>query len=236
MYTQVPTELHMLNDPDSAAAVEYICSLAASRSPCEAVAVAVAPRNVARASNLVFGTGIGVISSVTEPDDLVGQARLSVAHGATEIVLPRMVLDHVATLKNLKYFLGSSTSITVNITANDGNVQLDQAEYALGLGADYVAYTPNPALTCAASHATSLVALAGELRLGGVKLAATHTHHLIIDKSEWARVPGNARVCLPVSYPTGVTFGPSFATQNERECRHDRERASRGRPTQSKEN
>ncbi len=201
MYTHVPTELYLQSGPASAAAIEHMCSVATSRSPFEAraIAIAVAPPNVGRASALLFGTGIGVISTFDNAEDLVGQARLSVAHGATEIALPRLILDRASTLRALKVFLGSATPVTVDITTGDGAASLDSAEHALRLGVDFVAYTPTNVSLNSTAQAAKLVALAGELRLGGVKLGATSEHHLVLlDEDDWARCPGNARLCVSV--------------------------------------
>lgn len=201
MYPHVSTELYLQDKPASVAAVEHMCSVATRRSPFEALAIAIAvtPPNVARASALLFGTGIGVISALDDADDFVGQARVSVANGATEIALPRLILDQASTLKNLMMFLGSATPVTVDITTNDGAASLDSAEHALGLGVDFVAYMPIPASLNSTAQSANLVALVGAMGLGGVKLAATTEHHLVVlDDNEWARCPGNARVCIPV--------------------------------------
>ncbi len=200
MYHELPTELFLPNRPATPGQVEYVCAQATAAPA--VTAVAVAPSNVSRASNLLFGTGVGVVSSLDDPTDLVDQARLSLATGATEIALPSIALDQSAIVKNLKSFLGTTTPLTVNITAPDGGASLDDAEHALVLGANYVAYAPSESVPDAAQHMANLVALAGELQLGGVKVAGTSDHHVVVlRENAWAMTPGNSRLCIPVLTP-----------------------------------
>ena len=204
MGNRLPTELFLHTRPGSADAVEHVCALATTNSQGDAVAVAVAPSNVSRASDLLFGTGIGIVSVLDDdnPSNFIGQARLSVATGATEVALPAVVFYRAAIVKDLKSFLGSTTPLTVDITTPEGNASLDRAEHALVLGADYVAYVPTATTANAAGQMANLVTLIGELQLGGVKVASTSDHQIVaLRNNEWAMAPGNSRLCVAVSSP-----------------------------------
>jgi len=201
---RLPTELFLPTRPGSVDAVEHVCALATTNSHSDAVAVAVAPSNVSRASDLLFGTGIGIVSVLDDedPSNFIGQARLSVATGATEVALPAVVFYRAAIVMDLKSFLGSTTPLTVDITTPEGNASLDHAEHALVLGADYVAYAPTATATNTAGQTANLVALIGELQLGGLKVASTSDHHLVaLHNDDWAMTPGNSRLCVAVSLP-----------------------------------
>ncbi len=206
MHGRLETEYYLRERPASAAAVEHACALAVARPRDEVVAVAVAPANVARAANLLFGTGIGIVSSLDDddPERMLAQARLSVATGATEVALPRATIDQLAVVRYLKSFLGSSTALTVDITTMTGAASLGVAEQAMLSGADFVAFSPTQHTMNAAAQAAGLVALAEQLGLGGIKLASGSCHHLVaLRESEWARTAGKSRLCLPVDPPSG---------------------------------
>lgn len=202
MHNDLPTELYLLNRPGTPSQVERVCEQATTNIDGGTVAVAVAASNVSRAALLLFGTGIGIVGSLDEAreSEFVGQARLSLAAGATEISLPSIALDQTAVVKNLKAFLGTATPLTVDITTTTGEASLDHAEHALVLGANFVAYAPPADAANVSGQMANLVALTGELRLGGVKLAGTSDHPaIVLRENEWAMTPGNSRLCLPVT-------------------------------------
>ena len=64
MAGQLQTELFMYPRPGGQDLVERICAHATNRPAHHVVAVSVAPTNVAQASDLLFGTGIGVVSTI----------------------------------------------------------------------------------------------------------------------------------------------------------------------------
>ena len=201
MHDQLPIELYLPNRPGTPGEVEHMCDIATTQADAGTVAIAVAARNVSRAASLLFGTGIGVVGCCESAEDapFVNQARLSVAAGATEVALPSVALDRAAVLEQLKAFLGTTTPLTVDVTTPAGDVSLDHAEHALVLGADYVGYSPTAETTNASGQLANLVALAGELQLGGVKLAGAADHRIVVlRENAWAMRPGNTRVCVPV--------------------------------------
>lgn len=194
----------MPDRPGAPATIERACALAAARPRGEAIAVAVDASNVSRAADLLFGTGIGVVGTLGDQPagSLVNQARVGVATGATEIAVHSVRLDQEAVLRDLKTFLGSATPLTVDVTFDDA-VDLDAAEHALVLGADFVSFSPTERSTDVAAQVANLLALACELRLGGVKIAALTdehraAHRRALRSNDWAIGPGRARLRLPV--------------------------------------
>lgn len=198
------TEFYVPDRPGAPATIERACAIAASHPRGETVAVAVDASNVSRAASLLFGTGIGVVGALGDQpaDSVVNQARISVATGASEIAVHSIRLDQQAVLRDLKTFLGSTTPLTVDVTF-DHRVDLDAAEHALVLGADFVSFSPTEQSVGVDSQIANLLALAGELRLGGVKVGAltddhSTAHRLALRENEWAAEPGRSRLRLPV--------------------------------------
>lgn len=179
---RLPTEFYLAESPGSGRAVEQMCAVAAAQPRSEAVSVA--PANVGRAAELLFGTGLGVVASFDNDDldDLVDLARLSVATGATEIALPLLVLDDSAALIRIRSVLGTSTPVTIDVTMVDGGVDFDRADEALRLGANFLSYAPGRSTSgfSAPHQVTELVARVRAHGAGAVKIASTNDHHLIV--------------------------------------------------------
>ena len=201
MTGHLPTEFYMNPRPGDAGAVERMCALATNR-PCEdVVAVAVAPANVGQAADLLFGTGVGVVSAIDDLSiDWIDQARRSVAQGATEIALPPMVLHHETMLTRLRSRLGPVTPVTVGVPFTFEGLDVAAAELALRLGADYVSFLPSADLQTARRDIAALLALAHHLELGGVKIAVNGPCDAAFLHSETSQtMPWAARLCLPIS-------------------------------------
>jgi len=205
MAGQLPKELYIDGRPGGADAVERICTHAANRAAEDVVAVAVSPANVAQASDLLFGTGIGVVSSIdVHTRDLIDQARRSVVEGATEIALPRLELNQVAVLTRLRARLGPFIPVTIALTETNGAIDMAAAEQALRLGADYVSFSASAASTTVSQDVVALLALADELKLGGVKITATTANQASRLKLETsARASVAIRLCVPISLAGG---------------------------------
>ena len=201
MAGQLPTELYIHPRPGGADAVERICAHATNRPNEDVIAVAVAPANVAQASDLLFGTGVGVVSTIDDLSiNLIDEARRSVAKGATEIALPPMVLDQTATLTRLRSRLGPATPVTVGMAQSGEGLDLAVAEQALRLGADYVSFAPDMASPTACQDIVTLVTLAHNLELGGVKIAVTEASHVaLLHSTTLTELPMAARFCVPIS-------------------------------------
>ena len=202
MAGQLQTELFMYPRPGGQHLVERICAHATNRPAHHVVAVAVAPTNVAQASDLLFGTGIGVVSTIDHlSTDLIDEARRSVAKGATEIALPPIVLDQSATLTRLRSRLGPVTPVTVHMADTHERLDVDAAERALRLGADFVSFAPHAASPTACRDIDALLALAESLQLGGVKIEAADPSHAALIQSK--AHPAMARLCVPLASATG---------------------------------
>ena len=201
MAGQLPTELYIFPRPGGSAVIERMCAQATNRPASDVVAVAVAPENVAQTADLLFGTGVGVVSTIDDLTiDLIDQVRRSVAQGATEIALPPMVLDQTAMLTRLRSRLGPVTPVTVCMTDTDGGVDLAAAAAALRLGADYISFAPRTASPAAHRDIAALLGLAQELQLGGVKIVATDANHLPFLQSGIPTLESiAARLCMPMS-------------------------------------
>jgi len=202
MAGQLQTELYLHPRPGGQDLVERICAHATNRPTQEVVAVAVAPTNAAQASDLLFGTGIGVVSAIDHlSTDLIDEARRSVAKGATEIALPPLVLDHAATLTRLRSRVGPVTPVTVRMDDTHERLDVDAAERALRLGADFISYAPYAASPTACQDIAALLALAESLQLGGVKIEATDASHAALIQSK--AHPAMARLCVPLASGSG---------------------------------
>jgi hypothetical protein len=205
MARQLPKELYIDPRPGGPDVVERICAHATNRPAEDVVAVAVSPINVAQASDLLFGTGIGVVSSIdVRTRDLIDQARRSVAEGATEIALPRLELNQVAVLTRLRARLGPFIPVTIRLTETNGAIDMAAAEEALRLGADYVSFSANAASTTISQDVLALLALADDLKLGGVKITATTGNQASSLKLETStRARAATRLCVPISLAGG---------------------------------
>jgi hypothetical protein len=205
MAGQLPKELYIDPRPGGPDAVERICAHATNRPAEDVVAVAVSPTNVAQASDLLFGTGIGIVSLIdVRTRGLIDQARRSVAEGATEIALPRLELNQVAVLTRLRARLGPFIPVTIRLTETNGAIDMAAAEEALRLGADYVSFSANAASTTISQDVLALLALADDLKLGGVKITATTGNQASSLKLETStRARATTRLCVPISLAGG---------------------------------
>ena len=119
------------------------------------------------------------------------------AKGATEIALPPIVLDQSATLTRLRSRLGPVTPVTVHMADTHERLDVDAAERALRLGADFVSFAPHAASPTACRDIDALLALAQDLQLGKVKIEAADPSHAALLQAK--ALPTMARLCIPLS-------------------------------------
>ena len=212
MISVLPTEFFLPDRPGTIEQVEQACALATDNHLAKAVALAVDPVHVSRAAELLFGTGLGVISVFVTTDDSTRReatVRRSLAAGATEVAVMSPTPDW-RTISNLQAILGSSAKLTVPVTDQHGNVDLAVAERALLEGVDYVSYTP-ASITHQGDQVARLLALAKEVGCGRIKLGEPRVgryqdYRSFLAHDDWAFRDANVRLAVRIP---GLIPGPA---------------------------
>lgn len=162
-----PIELVLGPNSISAVDIEQACSFATSQTARDVVAVAVDGAHAKRTANLLFGTGVGVVSRLDPALSLLPQARKSAAAGATEINVP---VARAEALRDLNQHLGTSIALTLDM-ASARQPDPDVVKKALTNGADFIAVQPDLATPEGLRDCAQLLTLAGEIEGSAVKLA-----------------------------------------------------------------